>query len=152
MLKAVNAEWTEIPLDRAIAAASRNVAEPLEKVLAGNDLGFEEGMTLASVEGNDLLALLKVADELRRGAVGDRVTYVVNRNLNFTNVCIVGCAFCGFSRGPDSPEAYFHSTDTLIAKSIEAAGLGATEVCIQGGLPKDLDGHYYAALLRAIKS
>ena len=152
MLKAVNPEWTEIPLDRAIAAASRNVAEALEKVLAGNDLGLEEGLTLATVEGNDLLALVKVADELRRRAVGDRITYVVNRNLNFTNVCIVGCAFCGFSRGPDSPEAYFHSTDTLIAKSLEAVERGATEVCIQGGLPKDLDGYYYVELLRAIKA
>ena len=117
MFKAVNAEWTEISLDRAIAMASRNVAGALEKVLAGSDLGLEEGLTLAKVEDEDLLALLKVADELRHRAVGDRVTYVVNRNLNFTNICIVGCAFCGFSRGPDSPEAYFHSTDTLIAKS-----------------------------------
>src|SRR5580700_4899338 len=152
MLNAVNSEWIAVPLDRALAAASRNVAEALEKVLAGNDLGPEEGLTLATVEGNDLLALLKVADELRRGAVGDRVTYVVNRNLNFTNVCIVGCAFCGFSRGPDSPEAYFHSTDTLIAKSLEAVERGATEVCIQGGLPKDLNGYYYVELLRAIKA
>ena len=120
MLKAVNAEWIEISLDRAIARASRNVAEALEKVLAGSDLGLEEGLTLAKVENEDLLALVKVADELRHRAVGDRVTYVVNRNLNFTNICIVGCAFCGFSRGPDSPEAYFHSTDTLIAKSLEA--------------------------------
>jgi len=63
MLKGVNAEWTEIPLDRAIAAASRNVAGALEKVLAGNDLGLDEGLTLATVEGNDLLALLKVAEE-----------------------------------------------------------------------------------------
>jgi len=152
MLKPLDAEWIAIPLDRAIAAASRNVAAALEKVLAGNDLGLDEGLILATVEGNDLLALLKVADELRRGAVGDRVTYVVNRNLNFTNVCIVGCAFCGFSRGPDSPDAYFHSTDTLIAKSLEAVERGATEVCIQGGLPKDLDGYYYVELLRAIKA
>src|SRR5579864_2442360 len=152
MLKAVKAEWIAIPLDRAIAGASRNVAEALEKVLAGNDLGLDEGLTLATVEGNDLQALVKVADELRRAAVGDRVTYVVNRNLNFTNVCIVGCAFCGFSRRPDSPDAYFHSTDTLIAKSVEAVEHGATEVCIQGGLPKDLNGYYYVELLRAIKA
>src|SRR5215469_3776816 len=152
MLKAMNAEWIATPLDRAIASASRNVAEALEKVLAGSDLGVEEGLVLAAVEGNDLLALLRVADELRRSAVGDRVTYVVNRNLNFTNVCIVGCAFCGFSRGPNSPEAYFHSTETLIAKSLEAVERGATEVCIQGGLPKDLDGYYYVELLRAIKA
>jgi 7,8-didemethyl-8-hydroxy-5-deazariboflavin synthase CofH subunit len=152
MLKSANPKWKEIPLDRVLAAASRNVADALEKVVAGNDLTFEEGMTLATVEGNDLLALLKVADELRRRTVGDRVTYVVNRNLNFTNVCIIGCAFCGFSRGADSPDAYFQSTDTLIAKSLEAVERGATEVCIQGGLPKDLNGYYYVELLRAIKA
>ncbi|PYU27765.1 MAG: 7,8-didemethyl-8-hydroxy-5-deazariboflavin synthase subunit CofH [Acidobacteria bacterium] len=152
MLKAMKPEWREIPWDRALTAASPKVACALEKALAGNDLGLEEGMTLATVEGNDLLALVKVADELRRRAVGNRITYVVNRNLNFTNICIVGCAFCGFSRGPDSPDAYFHSTDTLLAKSVEAVKQGATEVCIQGGLPKDLDGYYYVELLRAIKA
>ena len=147
MLRPMNPEWREIPWDRALAAASPAVANALEKSLAGSDLGFEEGMTLASVEGNDLLALAKVADELRRRTVGDRITYVVNRNLNFTNICIVGCSFCGFSRGPDSPDAYFHSTDALLAKSLEAVERGATEVCIQGGLPKDLDGYYYVELL-----
>ena len=152
MLKAINPERREIPWERALAAASPSVANSLEKVLAGADLGFEEGMTLANVEGNDLLALVKVADELRRRTVGDRITYVVNRNLNFTNICIVGCSFCGFSRGADSPDAYFHSTDTLLAKSLEAVERGATEVCIQGGLPKDLDGYYYVKLLRAIKA
>jgi 7,8-didemethyl-8-hydroxy-5-deazariboflavin synthase CofH subunit len=152
MLKTMNPDWRAIPWDRALAAASANVASALEKSLAGEDLDFEEGLTLATVEGNDVVALAKVADELRRRVVGDRITYVVNRNLNFTNVCIVGCAFCGFSRGADSPDAYFHSTDTLLAKSLEAVNLGATEVCIQGGLPKDLDGYYYVQLLRAIKA
>jgi len=151
MLKAASLKWREIPWERALQAASFRVANPLQKALAGEDLGLEEGLTLATVEGDDLLALVRVADEIRRRVVGDRITYVVNRNLNFTNICIVGCAFCGFSRGPDSPDAYFHSLDTLVAKSIEAVELGATEVCIQGGLPKDLDGYYYAQLLRAIK-
>ena len=152
MLKPMNPEWRQIPWDRALAAASPCVAKALEKSLAGDDLELQEGLILSAVEGNDILALVKVADELRRRVIGERITYVVNRNLNFTNVCIVGCAFCGFSRGPNSPDAYFHSTDSLLAKSIEAVGMGATEVCIQGGLPKDLDGGYYADLLRAIKS
>src|SRR4029077_1954445 len=151
MLMPMNAEWRQIPWDRALTAASPNVAHALEKALDGNGLCLEEGLTLATVEGNDLLALVKVADELRRRAAGDRITYVVNRNLNFTNICIVGCSFCGFSRGPDSPDAYFHSTDALLAKSLEAVERGATEVCIQGGLPKDLDGYYYVELLKAIK-
>ena len=152
MLKPASREWREIPWDHALRSASPKVAEPLEKALAGQDLGVEEGLTLATVEGDDLVALVKVADEIRRRVVGDRITYVVNRNLNFTNVCIVGCAFCGFGRGADAPDAYFHSTDTLVAKSVEAVELGATEVCIQGGLPKDLDGFYYVQLLRAIKA
>jgi FO synthase subunit 2 len=152
MLKLMDPESREIPWERALTAASPNVAKVLEKTLAGKDLDFEDGLLLSSLEGNSLLALVKIADELRRRVVGDRITYVVNRNLNFTNVCIVGCAFCGFSRGPNSPDAYFHSTDSLVAKSIEAVELGVTEVCIQGGLPKDLNGNYYADLLRAIKS
>src|SRR5208337_748372 len=100
----------------------------------------------------DLIALVRVADELRRRAVGNQITYVVNRNLNFTNICIVGCAFCGFSRGPNDHDAYFHSTESLVAKSVEAVEIGATEVCIQGGLPRDLEGTYYTNLLRTIKS
>jgi FO synthase len=148
----INRNWKDIPCDCALRAATPAVAAALEKALAGSDLGFEEGLKLATVEGQDLVALVKVADELRRREVGDRITYVVNRNLNFTNVCIVGCAFCGFSRGADAPDAYFHSIDTLVAKSIEAVERGATEVCIQGGLPKDLDGYFYVRLLRAIKA
>lgn len=152
MLNTLNPKWKEISWEQALSAATPGVAGRLEKVLAGKDLDFEEGMTLATAEGNDLVALLKVADELRRRVAGERVTYVVNRNLNFTNVCIIGCAFCGFGRNADSPDAYFHSTDSLIAKSLEAVQIGATEVCIQGGLPKDLDGYYYVELLRAIKA
>src|SRR3984885_5973538 len=152
MLRPVSLEWRDLPLDRVLGAASPKVAEPLEKVLAGVDLGLEEGLTLATVAGEDFVALIRVADEIRRRVVGDRITYVVNRNLNFTNVCIVGCAFCGFGRGADAPDAYFHSNETLVAKCLEAVELGATEVCIQGGLPKDLDGYYYVQLLRAIKA
>ncbi|MDE3170229.1 MAG: 5-amino-6-(D-ribitylamino)uracil--L-tyrosine 4-hydroxyphenyl transferase CofH [Acidobacteriota bacterium] len=152
MLNQVHREWNDISLDRALSAASPAVAGALEKALAAHDLGFDEGLRLATVEGNDFVALIKVADELRRREVGDHVTYVVNRNLNFTNICIVGCAFCGFGRGADAPDAYFHSIETLVAKSVEAVERGATEVCIQGGLPRDLDGYFYVRLLRAIKS
>jgi 5-amino-6-(D-ribitylamino)uracil---L-tyrosine 4-hydroxyphenyl transferase len=153
MLKPASLEWRGLPVDGVLRAARPNVAQALEKALAGEDLGFAEGMTLAAVEGDDLLALVRVADEIRRRVSGDLITYVVNRNLNFTNVCIVGCAFCGFGRAADAPDAYFHSTEALVAKSVEAVEQrGATEVCIQGGLPKDLDGFYYVNLLRAIKA
>jgi FO synthase len=152
MTKAIDPRWRDISWEQALNAASRPLARILEKASGGRALDFEEGLALTAVDGQDLLALVKVADELRRRTVGDCITYVVNRNLNFTNVCIVGCAFCGFSRGPNSPDAYFHSTETLVAKAVEAVDRGATEVCIQGGLPKDLQGSYYADLLRAIKT
>lgn len=152
MLNALEPRWQDVSWEQALENASPAVARVLEKSLAGTDLEFDEGLLLAEVDGGDLVALVKMADELRRRAAGDLITYVVNRNLNFTNVCIVGCAFCGFSRGPNSPEAYFHSTESLVAKSVEAVERGATEVCIQGGLPADLNGSYYAELLRAIKS
>jgi 7,8-didemethyl-8-hydroxy-5-deazariboflavin synthase CofH subunit len=152
MLTTNDPRWREISWEQAFRAASPAVANILEKALAGKDLDSGDGLALCGVADDDLLAVVKIANELRRRAVGDQVTYVVNRNLNFTNVCTVGCAFCGFGRGPRSPDAYFHSTESLVAKSVEAVESGATEVCIQGGLPRDLDGRYYADLLRAIKS
>jgi 7,8-didemethyl-8-hydroxy-5-deazariboflavin synthase CofH subunit len=151
VLKPIDPRWREVSWEEAFRTASPAVAAVLERALAGKDLDFDDGLTLCGATNEDLLAVVKIADELRRRAVGDRVTYVVNRNLNFTNVCIVGCAFCGFGRGPRSSDAYFHSVDSLVAKSVEAVERGATEVCIQGGLPRDLNGAYYADLLRAIK-
>jgi len=152
MLNMMVPRWREISWEQALRAASPAVADILEKALAGKDLDSSDGLVLCRASDDNLLAVLKVANELRRRAVGDHVTYVVNRNLNFTNVCIVGCAFCGFGRGPRSADAYFHSTESLVAKAAEAVARDATEVCIQGGLPRDLDGNYYANLLRAIKS
>lgn len=152
MLKTPRPDWREISWESALGAASLPVSRILERALNGEDLDFEEGLVLATVSGDNLLAVVRVAHELRRRAVGDRITYVVNRNLNFTNVCIVGCAFCGFGRGPHAPDAYFHSVESLVAKSVEAVERGATEVCIQGGLPRELNGSYYVELLRAIKS
>src|SRR5580765_6712898 len=147
MLKAMDPHWQDVSWSDALSRAHSPIARILENALCGGELGFEEGLALASAEGDDLLALVKTADELRRRTVGDCITYVVNRNLNFTNICFVGCAFCGFSRGPKARDAYFHSHETLIAKAIEGVKRGATEVCIQGGLPRDLKGDYYAQLL-----
>ncbi len=152
MLSLKDPRWREISWEQALRGANPTVANILEKALAGKDLDARDGLTLCGALDDDLLAVLKIANELRRRAVRDQVTYVVNRNLNFTNVCIVGCAFCGFGRGPRSPDAYFHSVESLVAKAVEAVERGATEVCIQGGLPRDLEGMYYADLLRAIKS
>jgi FO synthase len=142
--------WHDISYEGALSRAHMPIAKLLDKALNGGELGFDDGVTLGNVQGDDLLATVKVADELRRRTMGEAITYVVNRNLNFTNVCFVGCGFCGFSRGPRAKDAYFHSTATLVAKSQDAVALGATEVCIQGGLPRDLKGNYYAQLLHDI--
>jgi FO synthase len=127
------------------------IRECLDAVRAGNELTFEQGLQLATVEGDALLALIAVADGLRRGLIGDVVTYVVNRNINFTNVCFVGCSFCGFGKGPAAPDAYSLSPNDVVRKARDAWEKGATEVCIQGGLPRDLDGFFYRDLLRAVK-
>src|SRR5256714_5401971 len=110
-----------------------------------------QGLILATTEGSALDALIAVADHLRRQTVGDAITYVVNRNINFTNVCFVGCSFCGFGRGPGAADAYSLSAEDVARKAAEAWERGATEVCIQGGLPRDLDGFFYRDILRAIK-
>jgi len=132
-------------------ACPAEARECLHTVLGGGELSFEQGQTLAEAQGPALEALVAVADVLRRETVGDLITYVVNRNINFTNVCFVGCSFCGFGRGPAAADAYSLSFEEMVRRAREAWDRGATEVCIQGGLPRDLDGFFYRDLLRAIK-
>jgi 7,8-didemethyl-8-hydroxy-5-deazariboflavin synthase CofH subunit len=138
-------------LNAAMELCPAEVRECLEAAREGAELTFEQGLRLAAAEGPALGALLAMADALRRETVGDTVTYVVNRNINFTNVCFVGCSFCGFGRGPGAADAYSLSTGDVVRKAREAWEQGATEVCIQGGLPRDLDGFFYRDILRAIK-
>src|SRR6266852_9018813 len=90
----------------ALDACPAEVREILHAVASGAALTFEQGLVLATAEGPVLDALVAVADQLRRDTVGDVITYVVNRNINFTNVCFVGCSFCGFGRGPGAADAY----------------------------------------------
>jgi len=127
----------------------------LARVLERQDGGLlsrDECLLLANAEGDDLLGLLIAADTLRCELAGNLVTYVVNRNINFTNVCFVGCKFCAFSRGPRESDAYFLSLEHVARKAVEAWELGATEVCIQGGLPHGLPPFYYRDILRAVKN
>jgi len=138
-------------LDRLLVSIDPEVARVLERALDGRELGFAEGLCLARTSGLELEALVLAADRVRRERVGDVITYVVNRNINFTNVCFVGCRFCAFSRAPRQSDAYFHSFEEIGRRSIEAWERGAREVCVQGGLPRDLDPYYYRDLLRAIK-
>jgi FO synthase len=131
------------------------VRSSLERVLEtqnGDALSLDDSYLLANSDGDDLLGVLVAANLLRAELVGNIVTYVVNRNINFTNICFVGCKFCAFSRGPREADTYFHSLDDMARKAVEAWELGATEVCIQGGLPRDLPKFYYRDILRAVKN
>src|SRR5207302_6701158 len=143
-------EWCDIA-----PRLTTELRSSLEKVLEtqnGADLSLEKSYALANCQGDDLLGLLVAANTLRSELVGNIVTYVVNRNINFTNICFVGCKFCAFSRGPREADSYFHSLDDMARKAAEAWELGATEVCIQGGLPRDLPKFYYRDILRAVKN
>jgi FO synthase len=135
----------------ALEACPPEVREILQAAMGRAELTFEQGVVLATANDSELPVLVAVADHLRHETVGDTITYVVNRNINFTNVCFVGCSFCGFGRGPGAADAYSLSFEEMVHRAREAWERGATEVCIQGGLPRDLDGFFYRDLLRAIK-
>ena len=147
--------WEQIAPQASVA-----IRDALERALEKQDgacLRDEERCALANCDGAncngaDLLALLVAADTLRRELVGNIVSYVVNRNINFTNVCFVGCKFCAFSRGPREADSYFYSLEEMGRRAKEAWALGATEVCIQGGLPRDLPPFHYRDILRAVKN
>ncbi|PYX01635.1 MAG: 7,8-didemethyl-8-hydroxy-5-deazariboflavin synthase subunit CofH [Acidobacteria bacterium] len=142
-------EWFEVaPRTRH---ALRNALERVLEARDGGVLSREQYLLLAHAEGDDLLSLLVAADTLRRELAGNIITYVVNRNINFTNICFVGCKFCAFSRGPREPDTYFLTLEQVAQKAVEAWSLGATEVCIQGGLPHGLPPFYYRDILRAVK-
>jgi 7,8-didemethyl-8-hydroxy-5-deazariboflavin synthase CofH subunit len=131
---------------------SIDVLDPiLDKALEGREISAEEGAALFSAEGDVFNRLLSVSDELRRRRVGDRVAYVVNRNVNFTNVCVKRCGFCAFSRGHRAEQGYFLPTEEILRRVHQAWDLGATEVCIQAGLPPRIDGSFYVDLCAAIK-
>src|SRR5580704_5139140 len=123
----------------------------LDRALEGRELSAEDGEALFSAEGESLDRLLNVADDLRRRRVGDTVAYVINRNVNFTNVCVKRCGFCAFSRGHRAEQGYFLPTEEILRRVREAWELGATEVCIQAGLPPRIDGSFYIDLCAAIK-
>mgnify|MGYP001329817383 FL=1 len=127
------------------------VSEILNKALSDKEITAQEGLRLYNTTGIDFHLVGLVADEIRKRRVGDTVTYVVNRNINFTNVCIKQCGFCAFSRDFREEEGYFLPTDEIVRRAKEAHQLGATEVCIQAGLPPDMDGDLYENICRAIK-
>jgi FO synthase subunit 2 len=138
-------------LETLINAVKPETAAVLDRALAGQDITSEEAVVLFGTEGQEYNALVMVADELRRCTVGDIVTYVVNRNINFTNVCIKRCGFCAFSRDFRQEEGYLLPTQEIIRRAKEAWDYGATEVCVQAGLPPKMEGDLYIRLCEAIK-
>ena len=131
------------------------VKEVLDGVLSGQEVGAEQIVTLFEARGTEVAAVAEVANELRHATVGDNVTWVHNRNINYTNVCTFKCRFCGFSKGPLSLNLrgtpYMLTLEDIQERVIEAATLGATEVTLQGGIHPSFDGDYYIDVCKAIQ-
>jgi 7,8-didemethyl-8-hydroxy-5-deazariboflavin synthase CofH subunit len=149
---AADLQESQARVEGLLSTVAPHVAQVLERAMAGQELSRQEGLTLAALNGRDVEALTAVADHLRREVKGDMVTYVVNRNINFTNVCFIGCKFCSFSTSARAADAYNLSFEEIARRTVEAHELGATEVCVQGGLPRGLDPFYYRDILRTIKA
>jgi FO synthase len=139
------------PLGALLDRASSDVRAVLTGALNRRELTPEDGLRLYTAHGDDLRAAIKCADLARAEDCGDEVTYVVNRNINFTNICFVGCQFCGFKRQRWESDAYDHSDEIVLAKVADARARGATEVCMQGGINPDMPAFRYRDLLAKIK-
>jgi FO synthase len=131
------------------------VAEVIDGVLLGQEPGVEELTTLFGARGAEVALVAAVADEMRRQAVGGAVTWVANRNINYTNICTFKCRFCAFSKGPLSlnlrGDPYLLGFEEIQRRIVEAVELGATEVCLQGGIHPDFDGDYYIDVTKAVR-
>ncbi|MDC0605163.1 5-amino-6-(D-ribitylamino)uracil--L-tyrosine 4-hydroxyphenyl transferase CofH [Nitrosopumilus sp.] len=138
-------------IDSLFRNADPIVSEILNNALSEKEITAKDGLTLYKTKGIDFHLVGLVADELRKRRVGNIVSYVVNRNINFTNVCIKQCGFCAFSRDFREEEGYFLPTEEIVRRAKEAHSLGATEVCIQAGLPPDMEGDLYENICREIK-
>jgi FO synthase len=132
------------------------VAEVLNGVALGQEVGIDEIVTLFSARGPEVRQVAEVADDLRRAVVGDAITFVQNRNINYTNVCTFKCRFCAFSKGPLSLNLrgapYLLELDEITRRVAEAEAEGATEVCLQGGIHPNFDGDYYLHVLGAVRA
>ncbi|MBW8640552.1 5-amino-6-(D-ribitylamino)uracil--L-tyrosine 4-hydroxyphenyl transferase CofH [Hoeflea sp. WL0058] len=135
-----------------VTGLSPTVRRILDGVLEGREASEADGVALFAATGNDIAAIVAVADHLRERVNGDRVSFVVNRNINFTNVCYMGCRFCGFAKRSEEEGAEWLSLDQIVGRASEAWSRGATEVCIQGGLHPKMEGTYYRDIVLALKA
>ena len=143
-------------LQNLLDAASRSVSQILTKALFGNEISEVEGAVLFSCrdkeKATDRAAIFSVADILRQRSKGDYVTFVVNRNINFTNICYMGCRFCGFAKRKEDSGSEWLEPSQVVERAQQAWDRGGTEVCIQGGLHPKMEGNYYRELVLAIKA
>ena len=137
-------------LDSDVRAAL-DLAHVNPAALARED-NADAALALMTATGEALEAVVRLADEVRRDALGDEVTYVVNRNINFTNVCYTGCRFCAFAQRESDVDAFTLSLEEVASRVREAVEAGATEICMQGGIHPDLPGSAYFDLARAVKA
>jgi len=140
-----------LELNKLISNIDKSIAQILDIALSGKDITPNQAFELLESKGLEYQATLMVADELRKRTVGDIVTYVVNRNINFTNVCVKRCGFCAFSRDHREEQGYFLPTEMIVEKAKQAHKYGATEVCVQAGLPPKMEGDLYVKICEAIK-
>ncbi len=144
-----------VPPVATVARTGSAVGDVLAGVALGQEVEEDQIVTLFSARGPEVRAVAEVADQLRSDTVGDDVTYVVNRNINYTNVCTFKCKFCAFSKGPLSLNLrgapYLLELGEISDRVREAEGLGATEVCLQGGIHPDFDGEYYLEVIKAVR-
>lgn len=145
-------ENRNLGLEKLISKVNGRTAQIINKALIGEEVSVEEGEHLFYINDADEISLLAIAaDELRREDVGDVITYVINRNINFTNICNTWCGFCNFMAPEGDERAYFLTMEEIAQKTIEARENGATEVCMQGGMHPDIDGRFYVELIKTVK-
>ncbi len=137
---------------RMLDDVNPRVAAILDGALDGREMSIDDAALLLGVEGADQHALLWAADRARQEDVGDDVSYVICRNVNFTNICYVGCSFCGFARHKHQSDAYVHDMDTVLEKCALAVARGATEICLQGGIHPQKNHEHYQELAATIKN
>ncbi len=140
-----------ISMQRIMKDIDPVIASILNAAMDFKNISVKQAVELFDSTGRELNAIVLASDIVRRRTVGDKVTYVVNRNINFTNVCIKKCGFCAFSRDFRNEEGYLLPVEEIVRRAVEAWKLGATEVCIQAGLAPKIDGNIYVRICNEIK-
>ncbi len=140
-------------VEALLTKVNGRTASIIDKAFSGEEISVDEGEYLFNIRDLDEISALAIsADEMRKEDVGDIVTYVINRNINFTNICNTYCGFCNFMAPEGDERAYFLTMEEIAQKTIEAWENGATEVCMQGGMHPDIDGNFYVELIKSVKN